>query len=394
MVLSDHLDMLGVELKATPTKTRKANGDTLQTKIKNTIGPWQAGKFMPLTQRPWSINSYALSKSWHKCNSIDLRVTDIKTITSKVKAWLYADQLEKPEELIIYRPISYGGLGLHHVQFKAQALLTRSFLETAAHPNFLHSMYHTSLFKYHVLQHRDLPNPGLPPFYSEGFFSTIRQVYDNSPLNVARMTSIQWYTLLLEDHLTMVSQDKDMPRKNTPCRAELASPENDWERSWYLARLRGIGPEMTTLLWRLLHKLLPTQDRVYKIVKTKTSSPICQLCQENSVEDLHHAFFSCSFNSNAGSLLTRSLSSLIARVTDKKILLLDIDIEPEDEFPAVWLISHFLHYIWSSRVEKRKVKLYAVRADLEARASLLRETRYQISFNRLQELLQICFNRL
>ena len=185
-----------------------------------------------------------------------------------------------------------------------------------------------------------------------------------------------------------------MPRKYTPCRAELASPENDWERSWYLARLRGIGPEMTTFLWRLLHKLLPTQDRVYKIVKTKTSSPICQLCQENSVEDLHHAFFSCSFNSNAGSLLTRSLSSLIARVTDKKILLLDIDIEPEDEFPAVWLISHFLHYIWSSRVEKRKVKLYAVRADLEARASLLRETRYQISFNRLQELLQICFNRL
>ena len=65
MVLSDHLDMLGVELKATTTQTKKANGDTLQTRIKNTIGPWQAGKFMPLNQRPWSINSYALSKCWY-----------------------------------------------------------------------------------------------------------------------------------------------------------------------------------------------------------------------------------------------------------------------------------------------------------------------------------------
>ena len=107
MVLSDHLDMVGVELKATITQTRKVNGDILQERIKNTIGPWQAGRFMPLTQRPWSINSYALSKVWYKCNSIDLRIMDINSITSKVKSWLYADQLEKPEEIVLYRP----GLG-------------------------------------------------------------------------------------------------------------------------------------------------------------------------------------------------------------------------------------------------------------------------------------------
>ena len=100
MVLSDRLDMLGVELKATPTQTRKVNGDILQLRIKNTIDPWQAGKFMPLNQRPWSINSYALSKVWYKYNCLDLRAMDITSITSKVKTWLYADQLEKPEETI------------------------------------------------------------------------------------------------------------------------------------------------------------------------------------------------------------------------------------------------------------------------------------------------------
>ena len=49
MLLSDHLDMVGVELKDTHTQTRKVNGDILQQKIQNSR---RTGKFMPLTQRP------------------------------------------------------------------------------------------------------------------------------------------------------------------------------------------------------------------------------------------------------------------------------------------------------------------------------------------------------
>ena len=56
MTLSDHLDMVGVTLMASWAKTRKANGDALQLKIKNTINPWKAGKFLPATQRGWSLN--------------------------------------------------------------------------------------------------------------------------------------------------------------------------------------------------------------------------------------------------------------------------------------------------------------------------------------------------
>ena len=38
MVLSDKLDMVGVELKAPAMQTRKVNGDMLQSRIKNLIG--------------------------------------------------------------------------------------------------------------------------------------------------------------------------------------------------------------------------------------------------------------------------------------------------------------------------------------------------------------------
>ena len=114
-----------------------------------------------------------------------------------------ADQLEKPEDMICYRPTSYGGLGLHHVKYKALAMLICSFLETSVNPKFIHNSFHTSLFRYHVLNHRDLPDPGLPPYYSKELFSTIRSVHEDTPLNVATISSSQWYTLLLEDNITM-----------------------------------------------------------------------------------------------------------------------------------------------------------------------------------------------
>ena len=47
--LYDHLDFVGVELRATFSQTRKANGEQLQSRVANTVGPWKAGKFMPLT---------------------------------------------------------------------------------------------------------------------------------------------------------------------------------------------------------------------------------------------------------------------------------------------------------------------------------------------------------
>ena len=49
VTLSDHLDIVGVTLMATRAKTKKAYRDVLQSKIKNTVNPWKAGKFLPIT---------------------------------------------------------------------------------------------------------------------------------------------------------------------------------------------------------------------------------------------------------------------------------------------------------------------------------------------------------
>ena len=57
IALSDHLDVVGVQLQATHVQTMKTNGDLIQDRVKNTLNPWKGGKFMPLTQRGHSVNT-------------------------------------------------------------------------------------------------------------------------------------------------------------------------------------------------------------------------------------------------------------------------------------------------------------------------------------------------
>ena len=70
VVLSNHLDMVGVKLCADYRDSRALNEKDLQERIHWIIGPWKGGKFKPLSQRSHSLNTYYLSKIWFKCPSI------------------------------------------------------------------------------------------------------------------------------------------------------------------------------------------------------------------------------------------------------------------------------------------------------------------------------------
>ena len=111
--------------------------------------------------------------------------------------------LEKPSELLLYRPVGEGGLGLHHVQSKAQASLISSFLQTALNPSFQSSLYHTLLYKRFCLLDNTVPELEPPPYYPMEFFNTIRDVVENTPLNPVQMCVKEWYRHLLEINVTM-----------------------------------------------------------------------------------------------------------------------------------------------------------------------------------------------
>ena len=291
--LSDHLDFVGVELRSSYTQTRKVNGDILQTRIKNTVGPWKAGRFMPLSQRAFSANCYALSKVWFKCSVVNLRVQDNNVITSQIKSWLYQDLLIKPSELVLYRGTEVGGLGLMNVSMRSLALLIRSFLETSINLNFRHSLFHEHLYRYHVMGEHSLPNPGLTPYYDKDFFQVIQHYKTSSTMNIATMSIKEWYTLLLEDKVLMSPADDVSPAALLPVRAEVLHPNTDWTQVWQIARTIGLGSELISFQFKLMHNLLPTQERIDRLGLNEDQPRLCLHCSLET-ENLVHSLFDCT----------------------------------------------------------------------------------------------------
>ena len=386
LVLSDHLDMVGVELRATWTQTKKSNGDMIQERVAKTINSWRSGKFMPLSMRPSSINCYVLSKVWFKCSSVDLRMSDVLAINSSVKSWLYSDMFEKPSEQVMCRPTSYGGLGVISVKNRAQAALIRSFMETAAHPKFRHSLLHSHMFRYHVLGETSLPNPGFRPYYPDSFFQTIKKVHENTTLDVRLMTTGQWTRLLTEYNLTMEQIPNQQSLQFIPCRTERSNPQQDWQLTWRLSRLKGLNSEMMTFNFKLLHGLLPVKGRINEM--TPSSPAECNLCSLSCEESLYHAFVSCTFNHEVFHSLVKVIKMVLPNVTNDELLRFSFkDLSQSQEFPVMFVVSSFLLEIWSRRVKKSKICLYEIRTTIEAKCSLLRETRFNGSCATIQDML-------
>ena len=388
--LSDFLDFVGVELRATFSLTRKANGDILQTRIKNTVGPWKSGRFMPLSQRAFSANCYALSKVWFKCCVVNLRVQDITVITSQIKSWMYQDLLLKPSELVLYRGTDVGGLGLMCVKMRSLALLVRTFLETSINPKFRHSLFHEQLFRYHVLGESNLPDPGFTPYYDRDFFDLIIHYKNNSPLNIATMTTKQWYSVLLEDKVIMNPATEVSAATLIPVRIETIHPNTDWPAVWKLVRMKGLGSELISFQLKMLHSLLPTRDRVARLGLDEGQAGLCLHCRLD-VEDLTHCFFDCSRNMVVGLALLGCVQQIIPDLSADAAVRLDFRLRLTDEenMAALYILITGLKYIWEMRSAKKVVLKYKMRAEIEAMVSILRKTRHQNTATRIEELIRM-----
>ena len=384
MVLTQTLDMVGVELQATWPKSRKVNGEFAQGKIDSTINSWKSGKFMDLISRPWSINNYALSKIWHRAHTVDLRVIDINKITCKIKSWLYQDQLEKPEEVVLYRSIHHGGLGLHNVKIRSNALLIKTFLETAINPDYINSLFHNLIYRFYILEDDTVVNPPpRPQFLSESMISHIKRVKENSSLNIATMSTSQWYKALLEDMLMEPDIHGQLDLIKT--RVESASEEIDWGITWRRTRSRGLGSEVMSFLWKMINNILPTESRLARILPN--SVEFCKFCPDQLSADLPHCLIKCVQTKEVGSWLVSVIRQQDDTVNENKLVKLDFICEENLEFPLVWLIGQTLHHLWENRVSGKVANMVMTRTMLEHKIALLRETRFSIACETLERII-------
>ena len=98
-----------------------------------------------------------------------------------------------------------------------------------------------------------------PPYYSREFFTTIRDVLENSPLNPVNMSQKQWYRHLLEKNVTMEVVDDEgrmVPRKS---KVEERDTDLDWHLSSHISRMKGLTPEIKSFNFKLLNLSFPAK---------------------------------------------------------------------------------------------------------------------------------------
>ena len=216
-----------------------------------------------------------------------------------------------------------------------------------------------------------LPAPPIPPHFRGDFFPNIREMREElGELESQSFRSIYKYLVkrVLNEEI-----DSEGVRKLLPLKCELAFPGTDWPQTWRLARLKGLGPELTTFLLKMVWGILPSRARVAKILPK--SSPDCQLCNHTGArisETLEHALFSCEGNREIPGLLLTLLLSYDPEVTATKLLTLDIALDSPMELPLLWIVGSLLSSIWIQRQEGKVCPL-KTRAQLEAKCRLLRE---------------------
>ena len=153
----------------------------------------------------------------------------------------------------------------------------------------------------------------------------------------------------------------------------------------------GLESDLSSFLFKLLHKLLPTQDRVSRIVRAEAEFlGLCQLCHRE-VEETYHAFFSCPHSRLSGLGLLGLVQGLCPDLQPDDVLQLHLgaDLPPEDELAALYMVATGLKHIWEARQSKKQTTLFQVRAELEAKISLLRRTRYPEPGQKIQEMLEL-----
>ena len=198
-------------------------------------------------------------------------------------------------------------------------------------------------------------------------------------LNINTMSLKMWYKYLLEVKVTHTeSEDTSVL---VPCRAEHLAPVIDWGRSWRGVCVPGLSPEMHFFLWRMLHDILPTQERLHRMEMPNAPSPLCLSCSEGEIDSLEHALLKCSTIRPGTEFLLEALKSEIPDITLKHIRYLDF--QSEDLLAPTYLTAATLLQIWSSRTSIRRVSWLSVRANVEQSILTLRKSRFKLAASKV-----------
>merc|ERR1712116_124985 len=80
MKVVDHINLLGVKLARTTSRTRELAGSDLVSSVQSKLNHFKSGRHSSLVLKPHLANVYLLSKISHKSAAVHLYKTDVQKL--------------------------------------------------------------------------------------------------------------------------------------------------------------------------------------------------------------------------------------------------------------------------------------------------------------------------
>ena len=137
-------------------------------------------------------------------------------------------------------------------------------------------------------------------------------------------------------------------------------------------RIKGLGSEVVSFLFKLLHQLLATQERLSRINQATSNACKAPGCSEDQTEDLAHALYYCNGNNGIGSRCIDAVKTFIPNISIDRALLLQFEVERSMELAIICFLAIAWMNIWRSRVDGKRPKLSSVKSEMESQILLWR----------------------
>ena len=105
--------------------------------------------------------------------------------------------------------------------------------------------------------------------------------------------------------------------------------------------------------------ILPTRERLHRILPKIYLTNLCPLCNQEDRElreDAGHALMDCKANLGSPALLMALLRTYQPDITTAQVLALDIEVDPAMELPLIWINATSLVLIWTQRQEDANIQ--------------------------------------
>ena len=119
---------------------------------------------------------------------------------------------------------------------------------------------------------------------SQATIDAIKRVKEIGSSNIETISTSQWYNALIE--CEFMDRNENVINGLKLTREERAFPNLSWDQKWRRARVKVLGSEAYSFLWRMMHDNLPTEARLSWMNLYSTEN--CKYCPVLCTADVVH----------------------------------------------------------------------------------------------------------